>query len=82
MLRHHPPTPDADQLAEDALRLKPKQRARLAELLYDSVKPDPDVLAANEEEAARRLKEAEDGKSKLVPWSEARKLAFGRKRRK
>lgn len=81
MLRHHPPAPDAEQLAEDALRLKPKQRARLAELLYTSIKRDAGVLAANEKEAGRWLKDAENSKSKLVPWPEARKLAFGRTRR-
>ncbi|NUN50048.1 MAG: addiction module protein [Candidatus Brocadiae bacterium] len=39
-------------------------------------------FAANEKEAARRLKEADDGKASLIPWSQARKMAFGRKRRR
>lgn len=75
------PAPSAvDRFLADAMRMNPAERERLADLPYASVEPDADLLAANEKEAARRLKEADDGKARLIPWSRARKMALGRKR--
>ncbi len=82
MLRHHPSTPDAEQLAEDALRLKPKARARLADRLLASLPSDPRVDEAWDREALRRLEEIRSGTVKAVPTKAMLKRAFAAPRRK
>ena len=82
MLRHHPPTPDPEQLEADALRLKPKARARLADRLMASLPPDPKVDEAWDREALRRLAEIRSGAVKSLPTKDVLKRAFTAPRRK
>jgi putative addiction module component (TIGR02574 family) len=72
-----------DQIAQEALRLTPTQRAELADFLVESLEsaqPDElqDLWVA---EAARRLSEVRSGKVKTIPGeevlAEARRLAKG-----
>lgn len=85
MLRHHVPTPEAEQLAADALRLKPIQRAWLSNLLLESLEPSahPGAAKAWEREIARRVAKLDAGKARLVTWDQIRtKLISTKKRRK
>jgi putative addiction module component (TIGR02574 family) len=74
--------PAPDRVLADALRLKAKDRAALVNSLLASVDIDPEVLAAWEDEAARRLKEIDSGAVKAIPWATAQKRIFARKRKK
>lgn len=71
--------PDADQLLKQALQLDPEARAALAGCLLDSLDSglDPDAEAEWEREIERRLKELDEGKTRLVPWSKARRIIAG-----
>jgi len=62
-------------LLREALELPPEARAFLAGSLIDSLDDeiDEDVEAAWDVEVARRLKELDEGKVKLVPRSEVRR---------
>lgn len=85
MLRHHPPTPEAEQLAAEALRLKPQQRAWLSDLLLDSLEPAAEAGAADawEREIVRRVAKLDAGKARFVTWEQIRKkLVSTQKRRK
>lgn len=85
MLRHNPPTPEAEHIAADALRLKPRQRAWLSDVLLESLEPaaDPGAAAAWEREIARRVAKLESGKARFVTWEQIRsKLVSTKKRRK
>jgi len=82
MTKPRPTAPAPDRVLADALRLKPRDRATLLNRLLASVDIDPEVLAAWEDEAARRLREIDSGAVKAIPWSTARKQAFVRKRKK
>lgn len=70
-----------EQIAQDALRLAPAQRAELADFLVgslDSTPPD-EVQQLWLDEANRRLAEVRSGKVKTIPGeevlNEARRLA-------
>ena len=65
----------AADLLREALELPPEARAFLAGSLIDSLDDeiDEDVEAAWDVEVARRLKELDEGKVKLVPRSEVRR---------
>ena len=65
----------AADLLREALELPPEARASLAGSLIDSLDDeiDEDVEAAWDVEVARRLKELDEGKVKLVPRSEVRR---------
>jgi putative addiction module component (TIGR02574 family) len=85
MLRHHPPSPDANQLAADAMRLTPRKRAWLSDLLLESLEPaaDPGAAEAWEREIARRVARLDAGKARFVTWEQIRKnLVSTKKRRK
>jgi putative addiction module component (TIGR02574 family) len=68
----------ADILRE-ALKLPPEARAALAGTLLDSLDDtvDRDAESAWEAELLLRLKEIDEGKVKLMPWSEARTKISG-----
>src|SRR5207302_2818140 len=63
---------DFDRLLEDALTLSEKERAQLAQLLLDSLEPEPtdEVRKAWDEEIARRVKEMDDGIDPGIPAEE------------
>lgn len=65
-----------------ALRLKPRQRAALADRLVESLPPDPDVEAAWEAEIKKRIDEIEKGVVKPIAWSVARRQIFAPRRKK
>jgi len=66
---------DTKQLLVEALRLTDEERAALAGELIDSLdsEVDPDAEAAWGAEIRRRMSEHEAGRSKTIPWSEARR---------
>ena len=60
-------------ILKEALKLAPEARAALAGTLLDSLDDtvDRDAESAWEAEILLRLKEIDEGKVKLMPWSEA-----------
>ena len=63
------------ELLKEAMELPPEARAALAGSLIDSLDDqlDEDAEAAWDAEIARRIRELDEGKVKLVPWAEARR---------
>ena len=61
-------------ILKEALKLPPEARAALAGTLLDSLDDtvDRDAESAWEAEILLRLKEIDEGKVRLMPWSEAR----------
>jgi len=61
-------------ILKEALKLPPEARAALAGTLLDSLDDtvDREAESAWEAEILLRLKEIDQGKVKLMPWSEAR----------
>jgi putative addiction module component (TIGR02574 family) len=66
-------------LLKEALKLPPEARAALAGTLLDSLDDtvDRDAESAWEAEILLRLKEIDEGKVRLTPWSEARTKISG-----
>lgn len=71
-----------EKLMAAALRLKPRQRAAMADRLVESLPPDPAVEAAWEAEIRKRIDEIESGTVKTIPWSIARRQIFAARRKK
>jgi len=69
---------EARKLLKAALRLPPKDRAVVAQSLIRSLDEGvaPDVEAAWAEEITRRIKDIDDGKTKLIPWIQVRKSLY------
>jgi len=67
------------QILKEALKLPPEARAALAGTLLDSLDETVDRDAESEWEAeiVMRLKEIDEGKVNLIPWSEARAKIAG-----
>ncbi len=67
------------EILKEALKLPPEARAALAGTLLDSLDEtvDRDAESAWEAEIVMRLKEIDEGKVNLVPWSEARARITG-----
>lgn len=63
------------KILDDALRLPPEGRAALAGSLLQSLedKVDPDAESLWAEEIQRRIADMDSGRTRFVPWSEARK---------
>ena len=68
------------KLLEEALRLPAEARAALAGSLLESLDEDcdEDAEAAWAEEIARRVQAIDSGRTKLIPWAEARRRILGR----
>jgi putative addiction module component (TIGR02574 family) len=66
---------DIDEILKKALGLPPEARAAIAGSLLDSLDQtmDDDAESAWEDEVLLRLKDIDEGKTKLVPWAEARR---------
>ena len=66
-------------ILKEALKLPPEARAALAGTLLDSLDDtvDRDAESAWEAEILFRLKEIDEGKVKLMPWSEVRTKISG-----
>ena len=71
---------DVTRLLEEALKLPPDARAALAGSLIESLDEtvDENAEAAWAEEIRRRLEELDAGRSKPIPWSQARRMILGR----
>jgi putative addiction module component (TIGR02574 family) len=69
---------EARKLLKAALRLPAKERAVVAQSLIRSLDEgvDPDAGAAWAEEITRRVKDIDEGKTKLIPWSQVRKNLY------
>ena len=67
------------EILKEALKLPQEARAALAGTLIDSLDETVDRDAESEWEAeiAMRLKEIDEGKVNLIPWSEARAKIAG-----
>lgn len=69
----------ANTLYEAALRLTDAERAELAARLMESI--DPAVEESWDEawnaEIAKRIEELDSGKTKSIPWAEARRMIAG-----
>jgi putative addiction module component (TIGR02574 family) len=65
----------AKAILEEALKLPPKSRAAIAGSLLMSLddQVDEDAEEAWSAELAKRIKEIDEGKIRMIPWSEARK---------
>ena len=70
---------DIDELLKDALKLPAEARAALAGSLIDSLDTtvDDNVEAAWDAEIARRLREIQEGRAALIPWTEVRRRLIG-----
>lgn len=67
-------TAKVQRVLKDALQLPVKARADLASRLLHSLdERDEGVEAAWAKELARRIREVESGKVKLIPWSRVRR---------
>lgn len=70
-----------EKVLVDALKLPAGQRAALASSLIASLEGDEvddDAEAAWAKEIARRVKELDHGKVKLIPWPEVRRGILAR----
>ncbi len=67
-----------EEIIKEALQLPPSARSEIADRLYSSVEPNPEVEAAWVQESMRRLEEVRSGKVKAIPgelvFAEARRL--------
>lgn len=68
-----------DEVLREALKLPVEARAALAGTLLDSLDEsvDDDAESAWEAEIAKRIKEIDEGRAELIPWSEARRRIVG-----
>jgi putative addiction module component (TIGR02574 family) len=62
-----------EKLRQEAATLTPDERLTLAEHLFATVPPNPEVEKAWFEEAKRRSRDAEAGKSGYVDWENVRR---------
>ncbi len=68
-----------EEVLREALKLPMEARAALAGSLLDSLDDmiDEDAEAAWDVEIARRVREIDEGRAELVPWTEARRRIVG-----
>jgi hypothetical protein len=67
VLHHNRPTLDAEQFAEDALRLKPPARTSRADCLTASLPSVTKIDEARDRETPRRVEEIRSGAVRAVP---------------
>lgn len=72
-------TSAANQLYQDAMKLREDERAELAALLIESIDPasDTDWAQAWDAEIAQRVAEVDQGTVKAIPWEEVRQRMTG-----
>jgi putative addiction module component (TIGR02574 family) len=72
-------TSSEEKLLQEALRLPVEARAAIAGSLLDSLDEtvDEDAEAAWAVEIAKRVRDIDEGKAKLIPWQEARRMIMG-----
>ena len=72
---------DVEKLLREAMQLPAEDRAAIAGKLIESLDSavDPDAEEAWGHEIAERIADAESGKTKPIPWPEARRLILGSK---
>jgi len=68
-----------EEVLRETLKLPMEARAALAGSLLDSLDDmiDEDAEAAWDVEIARRVREIDEGRAELVPWTEARRRIVG-----
>lgn len=68
-----------EEVLREALKLPMEARAALAGSLLDSLDDtiDESAAAAWDTEIARRIREIDEGRAGLIPWSEARRQIVG-----
>ena len=66
---------EPSKVLEEALALPPRERAKLAASLIESLDPESEgeVEEAWRAEVARRVRELDDGTVKTIDWAEARR---------
>jgi putative addiction module component (TIGR02574 family) len=72
-------TTQISNLLNEALKLSNKERADLAARLLATLEPEMEASIREEWEAEidRRLKDLKTGKTRTIPWSEARRRITG-----
>lgn len=77
---NYPPMTNYDRILSEARELlSEEERRKLSlELVPDEGALDPEIEAAWMEEAKRRFAEHDEGKTKAVPWAEARERIFAK----
>jgi hypothetical protein len=70
---------DLERLLAEALKLPPELRVALGHMLIDSPEDtdDEEWAAAWAREIAHRLRESEAGRTKPIPWADARRMIRG-----
>jgi len=72
----------ADKLVQELLQLPEKERLEVIERVYDSIEvgfddgSEIDLGPEWAEEIRRRIEDHESGKTKGIPWEQARKMIF------
>jgi putative addiction module component (TIGR02574 family) len=56
-----------EQIRDEAMKLSPKERADLADLLWVSVEPSTDIETAWDAEIERRIADFEGGRTQAIP---------------
>lgn len=66
-----------EKIRKQALKLSSQERAELAHMLIDSLRPDKEFESEDAwaEELKKRIDRYEQGKSSAKPWSEVKKNA-------
>lgn len=59
-----------DKILQDVLALPREDRARLMDALADSLEPDEESETAWAAEVERRMKDVDEGRSRLIPHEE------------
>ena len=74
--------PTIDDLLEQALKLKPAERAKMAERLLTSLDTETDLETelAWQKEVQKRVQEIDDGQIVCLPWEEVRNRLRGNQR--
>lgn len=69
----------AEEVLNVALKLAPRDRAKLAARLISSLDETADegVEEAWADEIDRRVNEIDQGRARMIPWQEARKMIRG-----
>lgn len=72
--------PQAKQILEDALKLEPPERARLANDILASLVSPVEVEPVLAKEIERRIHEIDSGAVEAIPWAEVKARIASRRR--